>query len=41
MKEDIDKVFPKSMQPFIEIQKERLNLFENNINKQYKFTLEL
>jgi len=41
MKEDINKVFPKLMQPFIEIQKERLNLFENNVNKQYKFTLEL
>ncbi len=46
MKKDIDTTLPKfkisrkSINAFVEIQKERLLLFENNINRQYKFVIQ-
>ena len=34
------KISKKSIDAFVEIQKERLLLFENNINRQYKFVIQ-
>ena len=48
MKKDISKTFLKfkdkvdkeSILAFINIQKERLSLFENNVNRHYKFVIQ-
>ena len=46
MKKDIDIILPKfkiskkAINAFVEIQKERLFLFKNNLNRQYKFVIQ-
>ena len=37
----IDKVSSKSIDAFLEIQKERLTFFRHNINRQYKFVVQI